>query len=116
MKCYNPIIIQLYFQPIRSFPTLFSNVFNSRMNARMVCRARALVVCSMMMTMTMMTLVAADTTTSDSSVTIDPSVTGDAKLEIGDIMTPPAVTTITDSGLARSFGPLLMAVMAVMHL
>ena len=85
------------------------------MNARMVCRARALVVCSMMMTMTMMTLVAADTTTSDSSVTIDPSVTGDAKLEIGDIMTPPAVTTITDSGLARSFGALLMAVMAVMH-
>lgn len=69
----------------------------------------------MMMTM-MMTLVAADTTTSDSSVTIDPVVTGDGKLELGDIMTTPAVTTTTDSGLARSFGALLMAVMAVMHL
>lgn len=85
------------------------------MNARMVCRARALVVCSMMMTM-MFVLVAADTTTSDSSVTIDPVVTGDEKLDYGDITTSPTVTTTTDSGLARSFGALLMAVMAVMHL
>jgi hypothetical protein len=71
----------------------------------------------MMMMMTMMfVLVAADTTTSDSSVTIDPVVTGDEKLDYGDITTSPTVTTTTDSGLARSFGALLMAVMAVMHL
>lgn len=71
----------------------------------------------MMMMMTMMTLVAADTTSGqDSSVTIDPVVTGDEKLDYGDITTSPTVTTTTDSGLARSFGALLMAVMAVMHL
>ena len=66
----------------------------------------------MMIMMTMMfVLVAADTITSDSSVTV---VTGDEKLDYGDITTP-TVTTTTDSGLARSFGALLMAVMAVMH-